>query len=72
LEGGEDLKKDRDFAIRGLQTELKVLHPLTEFKFQTEENSETLSQLCVKERVRGLVLVVLRLATRRWCSHGLP
>jgi len=43
LKGGKELKKDREFSIRGLQTELKVLHPLTEFKDQTEEDGEAFS-----------------------------
>jgi hypothetical protein len=71
LKGGKDLKKYRNLSIHGLQMELKVLHPLAEFKDQTEENSEDLSQLRDEERVRGLVLNVPRLA-RRWLSHSLP
>jgi hypothetical protein len=43
LKGGKELKKDRYLSIRGLQTELKVLHPLTEFKDQTEEDGEAFS-----------------------------
>jgi hypothetical protein len=72
LEGGKDLKEDRKFSIHGLQTELEVLHPLTEFEDQTKENSKTFSQLRVKERVRRLVLVVSRPAKRRWHPHGIP
>ena len=65
------MKKDRNLSICGLQMELNVLHPLAVFKDQIEENSEAFSQLRDEERVRGLVLSVLRLA-RRWLSHSLP
>jgi hypothetical protein len=71
LKGGKELKEDRDLSIRGLQMELKVLHPLMEFEDQTEKNGEAFSQLRVEVRVRGLVLGVSRLARRRWLSHGL-
>jgi hypothetical protein len=69
--GGKELKRDRNLSICGLQMELNVLHPLAVFKDQIEENSEAFSQLRDEERVRGLVLSVLRLA-RRGLSHILP
>ena len=69
---GEKLKKDHYLSVRGLYEKLKVLHPLMEFKDQTVKDGQAFSELCTVEGVRGLVIIVPRLARRRRLATCFP
>jgi hypothetical protein len=57
LQRVEDLEEDCHLLVHSQQTELKILHPLAEFKDQAVQDSQAVSELIVKERVQRLIPV---------------
>ena len=71
MQRGEELEQRGDIPVHSKHSKMEVIYPLPQLKDQAEDNCQGVPELSIRERVRGLVFSVPKLAGRWFCHSRL-